>query len=212
MVGAVLSLGLVNAGPVAVKLLAHTGHSAAAGQLLAGLLLARLPVFLYAAVQAALLPSLAADLAAGEVGRFRAGIRRLVATVGAMSAVTILALATIGPLVLRVVFGPTFRLGRLDLVWLSLATGLWMIASVLGNGLLALQRFALAAAGWTAAVAVFAVVIALPLSLFDRVEYSLLAATVVAAATVALLLRRATRAVDRHGAALVPLTEVVPGP
>lgn len=211
IVGAVLSLGLVNAGPVAVKLLAH-GDKTAAGQLLAGLLLARLPLFLFAAVQAALLPSLAADLAAGDTGKFVAGVRRLVLTVAGLSGVMTLALAAIGPPVMHVLFGAGFRLGRLDLVLLSTATGIYMVATVLSNGLLALKRFGLAALGWTVGVAVFAAVIALHLSLYARLEYSFLAAVVVAAAVFAVLVRAATQSFRAGPPGLVPLTEVVPGP
>src|SRR5205807_9568578 len=59
LVGSVLAQALVNAPPVAAKLLAHGSDSVAAGQVLTGTVLARLPLFAFAAVQAALLPGLA---------------------------------------------------------------------------------------------------------------------------------------------------------
>lgn len=56
LASALASQALANAGPVAVRLLAGPGEQGAAGALLAGLVLARLPLFLFAAVQATLLP------------------------------------------------------------------------------------------------------------------------------------------------------------
>ena len=56
---AVLAQLLVNGPLIAVRLLAEDAERAAAGRFLAGLVVARIPLFLFAAVQAALLPRLA---------------------------------------------------------------------------------------------------------------------------------------------------------
>jgi O-antigen/teichoic acid export membrane protein len=210
--GSLLAQVLVNAGPVAVKVLETSGERSAAGQLLAGLVLARLPLFLFAAVQAALLPRLAALIARGEVRQFRSGLARLLAAVAGLGLTTTAVLAAAGPEILRVVFGSRFHLARLDLVLLSAGTGLFMAANVLGNALLALQRFALAAAGWAAGVLLLGILIVVPGPLFPRVERSFLIGAAACALTLGLLLRaalahhRPSRTTARH------ISDVVTGP
>lgn len=212
VLGSVLSQVLVNVGPVAVKLLAGPEDSSAAGQLLAGLVLARLPLFLFAAVQAALLPRLAALIAGGEVRQFLSGMRRLLLIVVGLSGLMTAALAIAGPEAMRLLFGARLQLGRIDLVVLSAATGLFMMANVLGNGLLALQRFGLAALGWAAGVVMLVAVIVIPFSLFARVEYSFLAGAVVSVACCVLLLRFAVRADTRTTPHARAVVDVVTGP
>lgn len=209
--GSLLSQVLVNAGPVAVKLLATAADQQAAGQLLAGLVLARLPLFLFAAVQAALLPRLAALVASGAVQQFRSGIRRLLLTVLALATITVLVLGVAGPAVLRLLFGDKFHLGRSDLVYLSAATGFFMAANVLGNALLALQRFALAAAGWAVGVVVLGGLIAIPTSLFPRVEHSFLLGAVASVLAFTWLLRHALSGDLRTSPHAHAITDVVAG-
>lgn len=212
VLGSLLSQVLVNIGPVAVKLLAGPENSAAAGQLLAGLILARLPLFLFAAVQAALLPRLAALIAGGEVQQFLSGLRRLLLIVVVLSGLMTAALAAVGPEAMRLLFGARLQLGRIDLVVLSAATGLFMMTNVLANGLLALQRFGLAALGWAAGVAILVAVIVVPVSLFVRVEYSFLAGTAVSVASCLLLLRIALRADAASTPHARAVLDVVTGP
>lgn len=210
--GALLAQLLVNFGPVAVKLLAGSGQSQAAGQLLAGLVLARLPLFLFAAVQAALLPRLAALVARGHLDQFVDGIRRLEFVVVGLVGVTAVLMGALGPEVVRFMFGAKFHLGRVDLVELTIGTGLFMAATVLGNALLALQRFALAAIGWAAGVAVMFAVIAVHVSLYARVEHSLLLGALASTLVFGWLVRQATGARARPLAAHEPITDVVRGP
>lgn len=189
--GALLAQLLANAGPVAVKVLATPAEEAAAGQLLAGLVLARLPLFLFAAVQAALLPRLAGLVGAGRHADFVAALRRLLAGVAAVALLAAVVLGVAGPQLLRLIFGSRFTLGAAALAELGAATGLYMFAIVLANSLLALRGYAMAAAGWAAGVATFAVVVALGSSVLTRVEHGYLAGTLVSAVVLGLLLRAA---------------------
>ena len=69
---------LLNAGPIAATLLADDDQDASSSRQFAyGVLLARIPLFLFQAVQAALLPRLSRLAARGELDEFRAGLRRL---------------------------------------------------------------------------------------------------------------------------------------
>lgn len=196
--GALLAQLLVNAGPVAVKVLATPREEAAAGQLLAGLVLARLPLFLFAAVQAALLPRLAGLVGAGRHDEFLAGLRRLLVGVAGIAGLAAAAMAVVGPQALRLVFGAAFDLGGGALAELGVATGLYMVAIVLGNSLLALRQYARAAAGWAAGVAGFVLVVALGSSVLTRVEHGFLAGSLLAALTLAAFLPAALRSSRRE--------------
>lgn len=212
ILGSLLSQVLVNIGPIAVKLLAGPGEKQAAGQLLAGLVLARLPLFLFAAVQAALLPRLAAQLGAERLDLFTSGLRRLLVAVLVLVAAVTALMAAVGPGILHLFFGSRFHLGRTDLVELTVATGLFIAANVLGNGLLALQRFALAAAGWAVGVGVMFGILAAPASLYGRVEHSFVlgaAASTVVFGVLLLLACRHRLIVAQHATAI---SDVVVGP
>ena len=68
---------LVNAGPLAATLLADDDEKELVTQFTYGVLLARIPLFLFQAVQAALLPRLSRLAARNEIAEFRSGFARL---------------------------------------------------------------------------------------------------------------------------------------
>jgi O-antigen/teichoic acid export membrane protein len=210
--GSLLSQIVVNAGPVAVKLLASPAEAQAAGELLAGLVLARLPLFLFAAVLAALLPRLAGLLGAGDAHGFRAGLVRLLLTVTGLSLLTTALLATAGPEIVHLLYGPRFDLRRADLALLSVATGMFMAATVLSNGLLALQRFRAAAFGWAVGVAALGATLTAGGDLFLRVEWSFAAGSAASLVAFAWLLRRAARGTAGRTLHARGITDVAVGP
>ena len=65
---------LLNAGPIATTILADPGPEDAGDAFAYGVLMARIPLFLFQAVQAALLPRLSRLAARNELGEFRAGL------------------------------------------------------------------------------------------------------------------------------------------
>jgi O-antigen/teichoic acid export membrane protein len=159
LLGAVLAQGFVNASVPLVKLLAKPSEDAIAGQFQAGLIISRVPLFLFQAVQASLLPKLAGLAASGRFTDFRTGLRRLVAVVVAIGLAATVGGFLFGPFVLRLLFGGEFdRLGRADLGYLALASAAFMLAMALSQALIALRGHAKAAAGWAAAIAVLALI------------------------------------------------------
>lgn len=197
LTGSLLAQGLVNAGPVLVKLLATDAERAAAGQFLAGLIVARVPLFLFTAVQAALLPRLAALATAGRRAEFLAGVARMCGLVAALGVLSCAGALLVGPEVVRAFFGAGFALGRTDLLCLTLASTAYMAAVVLGQALIALQRPGAVAVGWGVGVGALGVVTALVGGLFPRVELGFLAgATAAAVALAALLARRLAQPPD----------------
>ncbi|WP_460599938.1 lipopolysaccharide biosynthesis protein [Flexivirga lutea] len=178
VLGGLMMQVLVNVAPLIVKV--APGSSGAAGHYLGGLMLARLPLFLFAAVQAALLPGLAHTVADGDRARLARQLRSLLTLVTvAMGAFTLL-MAVAGPQLVRLVYGDGFRLGRTDLVLMAAGTAAAILAMVVGAAVIAVGSPAASAFGWTAAVAVLALVLLLPGGLFLRLELSYLAGSVVA--------------------------------
>lgn len=189
LLGAVLSQGFVNASVPIVKVLAGDGESAVAGQFQAGLIIARVPLFLFQAVQASLLPKLAGLAASGELTDFRSGLRRLSLVVTAIAVGATVGAFAIGPPVLRLLFGPEFDfLERIDLGLLALASGVFMLAQALSQALIALKGHAKVALGWAVAVAAMVTTIALGEDLLLRVELGLVVGAVLGTAVIARLL------------------------
>ena len=201
LVASVLSFTLVNAGPMAIDLLGSESEQAEAGRFLNGLIIARVPLFLFQAVQASLLPRLSALAGAGRFEELRAGLRSLLAVTIAIGAVATAGGFALGPEVVRLLFGPDFELDHRTLGLLALSCAAYMVAVALAQAVIALSGHRLVAASWAVGVAAFVVVTAFGADeLFLRVEVGLVAGSSVAALAMAgsLIARmRAGAEVDR---------------
>ena len=156
LVASLSGLALLNAAPLAVELLADGQETAATvGNFVAALTLARVPLFLFSAVQASLLPALSRQVAAGDRSRFTATLRTLVLGILGLGAVSGLAALAVGPEVLRLVFGPAFAVDRLDVALLALATAGLMLVTSLGQALIATAHYRASALAPLLGVAVF---------------------------------------------------------
>jgi len=190
LLGSVLAQAFVNASVPLVKVLADAGEDAVAGQFQAGLIITRVPLFLFQAVQASLLPKLAGYAASGQLVDFRNGLRKLViAVIGIGVAATVGAFA-FGPFVLRIAFGSDFdKLGNADLGYLALAGACFMLSTALSQALIALRAYAKVAGGWAIALVVFAGGTAVGSGLLTRVELGLVAGSAVSVLAMTMLLR-----------------------
>jgi O-antigen/teichoic acid export membrane protein len=202
---------LINAGPLAVRILAGPDEQAEAGRFLAGVVIARVPLFLFQAVQAALIPKLSALAAAGKLAEFRHGLRQLLLLFTALGVASTLGCLAVGPELLALLFGEGFELGRVDLGYLAAASATYIIALSLAQALISLAGYARVTLAWVAGIATFVVVVAMVDDLLLRVELGFLAGSTVAAfAMGALLLQRLgtahdQRVVDRLPASGVPV-------
>lgn len=194
LAASLLSQVLVNVGPVVVKALAPISQREAAGSFLAGLVLARVPLFLFAAVQAALLPSLARLAAAGRLREFSASVVRLLVVVTVVCTAATAAAATVGPATVRVLFGPGFALGGGDLAALAAASGAYIVALCSSQALIALAGHRQTTIGWLAGLVAFAAATSLPGEVVGKVERGLLAGAVSAALVHGVILVRRVRA------------------
>lgn len=175
LLGSLISQTLINAGPLAVQLLADDSQAAAAGMLLAGIVLTRIPLYLFQAVQAALLPKLSALGAAGDLVAFGRGMIRLLLVIAGVTVVGVGGAYAIGPQLLSLLFGRGFELGRIDLALLALSSCLMMAAQSFSQALVALRRHARAALGWLSGALAFLLVTVFGHGLFSRVELGLIA-------------------------------------
>ncbi len=153
LVGTVFAAGLLNAGPVAAKLLSGEGQEELITQFGYGVLLARIPLFLFQAVQAALLPRLSRLAARGEFIEFRHGLTRLLQLVCIVGVTGTVGAYFIGPAVIEKVYGADLTGGTLAM--LALSSALYMAGLAIGQAVIALRGHALVAVGWAVGVAVF---------------------------------------------------------
>lgn len=211
LIGSVLSFSLINGTPLAIDLLGTEAEQEDAGRFLNGLIIARVPLFLFQAVQAALLPRLSALAGANLLGEFRTGMRNLLAVTIAIGATATVAAFGIGPDVVRILFGAEFELDRRTLGLLALGSACYMVASALAQAVIALSGHRLVAASWAAGVLAFVLVVALTADdLFLRVELGLLAGSAVATLAMALSLvaRLAAGAQPEAGVVIEALHEL----
>ena len=189
LLGSVLAQAFVNASVPLVKVLAGEGEDAIAGQFQAGLIITRVPLFLFQAVQASLLPKLAGYAASGQLVDFRNGLKRLIYAVIGIGVLATIGAFAIGPQVLRLAFGSEFdKLGNTDLGYLSLAGACFMLSTALSQALIALRAYSRVAAGWAVALVVFALGTWLGSGLLTRVELGLVAGSAMSVLAMAVLL------------------------
>jgi O-antigen/teichoic acid export membrane protein len=175
LAASVLAQALVNAGVVAVKLLA-TGpnEDKIVSTFFVGVVVARLPLFLFQAVQAALLPKLTQLATSGEIDEFKKGFQKLVAVVASVGVIGVVGALVVGPAVVDKAFAAD--LARSDLVLLAAGSATYMLALAVAQALIALHGQNQVALSWLGSVAAFVVgvVVLSPLSLYTRIELSLL--------------------------------------
>jgi len=208
LLGSVFAATLLNAGPLATTLLGSATESARISEFAYGVLLARIPLFMFQAVQAALLPRLSRLAARGELDEFRRGLGQLLAVVIGVGVVGTAGAFLFGPYVLELVFDADLT-GR-TLAMLALGSACYMMALALAQAVIALKGHALVSVGWSAGVVAFVLTTWLASDdLFRRVEIGLLVASATAMVAFALALRQrlAAGAVPDDGSVLEALMD-----
>ncbi len=180
-VASLLAAVLANAGPIAVELLADPREATSAGGFLAVLVVARLPLFLYAAIQAVLLPALAAASTTRDAAAFRRTVRTVMSATAVVGVAGTLAVAVVGPLAVRAIFSDRFDTSLALLVLLAVGGGAMMIATSASQAVLALHADRHAAIGWLVGIVVAAAGCLLPLPLATAVGIGLFAGALAAA-------------------------------
>ena len=189
LAASVFAAFLVNAGTLAVTVLAKDSEEHAAGVFLVGLTIARVPLFLYPAGPASLLPPLSALAGAGRYSEFRGRLGRLLGAVAGIGVIGTLVAFLIGPPLIHLLFGPDFDLTRRDLALLAAGSASIMLATALGQSLIALSSQRRVAVGWFLGVVAFVTFVAAGNDLFLRVELGILGGSLVAALAMGLFAR-----------------------
>ncbi len=209
LLGSVMAAALVNAGPIATNLLAGDDEEALVTRFGYGVILARIPLFLFQAVQAALLPRLARLAAANEMHEFRSGLKRLLYVVIGVGVAGTVGAWLLGPFAVKTLYGPD--LSRRTLAVLALGSAFYMLGLAMAQAVIALHGHALAALGWTAGMASF--VLSTWLiggEVFRRVELGLLVGSGVAMVVfwLALQVRLRAGAVPDEASVIEALTDM----
>jgi len=182
---------LMNIGPVLVKVLATDAETKIAGRFLSAVVVARIPLFLFQAIQAALLPKLTGLASAGRLGDFRAGLRRLLSVVAVLALLGTVVGYVLGPMVVRMMSGPEFDMTHRTMGLLAAGSGFYMMALALAQAVIALGGHRRQLVGWASGVLGLLVTTWLISDdLYLRVELGLLVGSVVAFVVMGYLLIR----------------------
>ena len=196
LAGSVFAAALVNAGPIGVDVLADSSQAEMVTKFGNGVLLARVPLFLFQAVQAALLPRLARLAAHGDLTEFRVAFRHLMVVVIGVGVVGVGGAATLGPWALDVVYDG--GIDRRTLTLLALGSALYMLALATAQAVIALHGHKWVALGWGGAMGAFVLVTWLSTDdLYRRVERAAVASSALALAVFAVALRSRMASGDR---------------
>jgi O-antigen/teichoic acid export membrane protein len=177
---------LMNAAPLAVSLLTHEGtdeERAVATHYGLGFLVARVPLYLFAAVQAALLPKLSRLIAGGFVTEFKAGMRQLYAVIAGVTVVFSFGAYLFGPGVIETLYGPEYVLSSQTFIALGLASGAFMFATAFAQGLIAIAKYRDVAFAWAVGAITFVGTITIGDDVIMRANMAFLAGSTAAAVT-----------------------------
>lgn len=188
---------IVNVSPLVVELLADPDQSDEPGRFLNALLIARIPLFFFQAVQASLLSKLSGLVGSGRLVEMRDALARLLVLVVVLGGASVAFCAVAGSWVVRTAFGVGFAVDARDMALLAASSALLMVVLSLSKALIACQAQSQVAVAWLTGLGVFPLVVALGQDLFFRVEVGLLATVSVVAVTMALMLVIRLRGPDR---------------
>ena len=210
LVGSACAQLLLNGLPVLVVARAAAGSDqAAAGVFVAAFALAKAPLSVVVPLQSAVVPALTRLLAAGR----RAAVLRLLlrgaAVLAALAAVGVPLAAAVGPTVVRVVFGPDYRIGGSDLALLIGGVLAYVALVVLTQVHVARGRHRDVAVGWAAALVGAAGPFLLLAGTVRPAEVAFLVGSLAGAVVSGLLLLTVRSSTGR---AVPTTTEPAPGP
>jgi O-antigen/teichoic acid export membrane protein len=208
LIGTVCSAALLNAGPVTANVLSDPADAELVTRFGYGVLLARIPLFMFQAVQAALLPRLSRLAARGQFDEFRDGFRKLILLVAAVGVVGTVGALFLGPFAIELVYKS--ELSGVTLALLALSSSLYMAALATGQAVIALRGHAQVAVGWLLGVVTFVLGTWLSSTdLFRRIELGLVISSATAAAFLAIALHRrlADGSVPTEGSMLDALSD-----
>ena len=210
LTSSLLAQYLAIAAPIAVKLLAEPGRGVVAGHLMASLVMVRVPLFLFQAVQPPLLARLSSLAGAGRTAELRRMLWRLGAGLSVAVVGTLLGTVLMGQWAVSTFFGEAFALPRADLVMLAGGTAALIVAMALAQALIALSLHARLALSWLLGAVVFTAATALGSELLPRVERAFVLGPFVASSAMLVFLAAWSRTTTRRGEAEPEIVAPIP--
>lgn len=175
IVASLLAQVIANAGPVIVEVLGTAAEAAAAGQFLAALVVARVPLFVFAAVQAVLLPGLARTVSEGSPAGFRRQLSVVLAATAGIGLAGVVAIWAVGTTVVPLLFSDAFGVDRAVITLIAASGAAQMVAQAIAQALLALRADGAVVAGWAAGLVALLAACAWNGPVAERAAWSLLA-------------------------------------
>lgn len=170
---------LTNIGPVVVQYLLRDKNKDAVGAFTKAVILTRIPVFLFQAIQAVLLPRLSAAAAIRDYRNLASGMKQMLILVLSIGIASTIFFSVFGLQLLRV-FGSDDVLSSSDLLLLALSSAAFIIAMTYAQGLIALSQQRATALAWAIGLVVFSVSCLLPFQATSRVGMALLLGSIAA--------------------------------
>jgi len=182
---------VLNASPLAVQVLATDQEIDESGKFLNALLVARVPLFFFQAVQAALLPRLSRLAGQEKFLELWRELKRLLSLVVGLGSAAVLFMGLLGPQIVVFAFGEEFRVSHGDMALLACSSAGLMIALSLTQALIACKAQGRMATAWVVGVGVFPAALSIAKNhLFLRVEIALIVTVFTSAFLMAVLLAK----------------------
>ena len=179
LMGSLFAAALVNAGPITVDILGSSEPAEVVTKFGNAVIFARIPLFLFQAVQAALLPRLAKLAAQRNLSEFSRGFRQLMILVCGVGVVGTIGAFLVGPQVLDLVYQG--GIDRRTMTLLALASAMYMVGLATAQAVIALRGHAIVALGWFASFSGFVLIAWLSSNdLYLRVEMALVGSSLIA--------------------------------
>ena len=192
LMGSLFAAALVNAGPITVDILGSSEPAEVVTRFGNAVIFARIPLFLFQAVQAALLPRLAKLAAQRNLSEFSRGFRQLMILVCGVGVVGTIGAFLIGPQVLDLVYQG--GIDRRTMTLLALASAMYMVGLATAQAVIALRGHAIVALGWFASFSGFVLIAWLSSNdLYLRVELALVGSSLIAIVVFGAALRKLMR-------------------
>jgi len=189
LMGSLFAAALVNAGPITVDILGSSEPAEVVTRFGNAVIFARIPLFLFQAVQAALLPRLAKLAAQRNLSEFSRGFRQLMILVCGVGVVGTIGAFLVGPQVLDLVYQG--GIDRRTMTLLALASAMYMAGLATAQAVIALRGHAIVALGWFASFSGFVLIAWLSSNdLYLRVELALVGSSMIAIVVFVVALRK----------------------
>jgi O-antigen/teichoic acid export membrane protein len=189
LMGSLFAAALVNAGPITVDILGSSEPAEVVTRFGNAVIFARVPLFLFGAVQAALLPRLAKLAAQRKLSEFSRGFRQLMILVCGVGVVGTIGAFLVGPQMLDLVYQG--GIDRRTMTLLALASAMYMVGLATAQAVIALRGHAVVAWGWSVSFISFVLIAWLSSNdLYLRVELALVGSSLIAIVVFGAALRR----------------------